>query len=324
MFRSLATVVALSLIAIAAPAAAQDVTFRFTGVVTQRPGDSSFLEIVEGSQFTAAYTFNLSTPDAHDLPWIADYQYISGLYGMAVDIGPYRFQTDPYVRDFLIEIIDGYPFNGSDSYLLLSHNNISNTGYPLAEMIVQLDDPSGVANSSTGLSTVPPDLAAFQQWFGLQIGLVTGEYITGQITSLEVFTEGSYLAALGPEPAVGIPGPPGPQGEMGPAGPQGEQGPAGPQGEQGPVGPQGETGPEGPQGPQGEPGPRGPQGEVGPQGPQGERGPQGEGLMAGALLMLPAGSPAPSGYTRVGRFVLASDADRSRNAEMIVDVYRKN
>ena len=45
--------------------------------------------------------------------------------------------------------------------------------------------------------------------------------------------------------------------------------------------------------------------------------------MSGALLMLPAGSPAPSGYTRVGRFVLVSE-DRSRNAEMIVDVYRKD
>ena len=46
--------------------------------------------------------------------------------------------------------------------------------------------------------------------------------------------------------------------------------------------------------------------------------------MSGALLMLPAGSPAPSGYTRVGQFVLASEADRSRNAEMVVDVYRRN
>jgi hypothetical protein len=46
--------------------------------------------------------------------------------------------------------------------------------------------------------------------------------------------------------------------------------------------------------------------------------------MSGTLLMLPAGSPEPSGYTRVGRFVLASEADRSRNAEMVVDVYRRN
>ena len=46
--------------------------------------------------------------------------------------------------------------------------------------------------------------------------------------------------------------------------------------------------------------------------------------MSGALLMLPAGSPAPGGYTRMGRFILASEADRSRNAEMVVDVYRRN
>jgi len=56
MFRLMSTVLALCVLAMAVPAAAQDVTFRFTGVITQPPEDFSFPEIVEGTEFTGAYT----------------------------------------------------------------------------------------------------------------------------------------------------------------------------------------------------------------------------------------------------------------------------
>jgi hypothetical protein len=152
--------------------------------------------------------------------------------------------------------------------------------------------------------------------------------------------------------ATGPAGPQGPQGERGRRGAQGETGATGPQGPQGEtgaagaVGPQGEkgetgaTGPAGPQGPQGERGARGargdkgdtgaagPQGPAGPQGavgPQGPAGPQGEGLFPGALLMLPAGSPAPGNYTFVGTFELTpSGGSRGRGGMVAVDVYRRN
>jgi hypothetical protein len=155
--------------------------------------------------------------------------------------------------------------------------------------------------------------------------------------------------ATGP---AGPQGPQGPQGERGRRGAQGETGATGPQGPQGEtgaagaVGPQGEkgetgaTGPAGPQGPQGERGARGargdkgdtgaagPQGPAGPQGavgPQGPAGPQGEGLFPGALLMLPAGSPAPGNYTFVGTFELTpSGGSRGRGGMVAVDVYRRN
>ena len=91
----------------------------------------------------------------------------------------------------------------------------------------------------------------------------------------------------------------------------------------GPQGPQGEPGPEGPQGPRGEAGAQGPQGPQGPQGERGLQGERGEGLMPGALLMLPAGSPAPSPdtYSLMGRFVLSPDWTRGRGEAITVDVY---
>jgi Collagen triple helix repeat (20 copies) len=296
LFRVRSAVVVLCLLALAAPAAAQDVTFRFTGIITGRPTDLSFPDIVEGTEFTGAYTFNLNAVDVHDWPWIADYLHDSGPYGMAVDIGPYRFATNPSAVDVWIEIIDGYPFDGRDNYLIRSYNNLGTTGYPLEDMFIQLDDPTGLANSGTALSDLPPDLAEWTQPYGFFVSLLGGQAIVGRITNFEVFTDGHYLDALPPPPPNGPPGPPGPPG------PQGEMGPAGPQGEPGPAGPQG------------------PQGDVGPQGPQGERG---EGLMSGSLLMLPAGSPPPSSnsYLFMGGFILSPDGSRARSGPIAVDIY---
>jgi hypothetical protein len=336
MLRLVSTAVVVGLLASAAPATAQDVTFRFRGVITERAADNSFPDILVDTPFTGAYTFSLNTPDSNDLATVGDYYHNSAPYGVAIDIGSHRFESDPSFPEFLIEIVNDHPViyatgpTHEDNYLLRSYNNLPSSGMPVSYISWQMDDASAIALRSQNLSDAPPDLALFTQLFGVNVELGTGEVFVGRITTIEVFTDGNYLDALPAPPVDGIPGPPGPpgpQGEMGPAGPQGEQGPAGPQGEPGPEGPEGPEGPqgsEGPQGPQGEVGPQGPRGEVGPQGRQGERGLQGEGLMSGSLLMLPAGSPAPSGYTRMGRFVLASDADRSRHAEMIVDVYRKN
>jgi hypothetical protein len=67
----------------------------------------------------------------------------------------------------------------------------------------------------------------------------------------------------------------------------------------------------------------GPIGPVGPQGLQGLQGPQGEGLMAGSMLMIDAGSPAPAGYTLVGSYTLLPTLG-SGNSVLRVDVYRKN
>jgi hypothetical protein len=78
-------------------------------------------------------------------------------------------------------------------------------------------------------------------------------------------------------------------------------------------------------------------GEQGKLGPTGSPGPQGEGLFSESLLMLPARSPAPAGYTLVGSYELkplsssgkskdnnSGDIDSKDNKKMGVDVYVRN
>jgi hypothetical protein len=52
-------------------------------------------------------------------------------------------------------------------------------------------------------------------------------------------------------------------------------------------------------------------------------------LIHGSMLLLPAGSPAPAGYTLIGRFALVGTAGTSPKGKIIaktvtVDMYRRN
>ena len=113
----------------------------------------------------------------------------------------------------------------------------------------------------------------------------------------------------------------------GPAGPTGATGAQGPKGDTGATGPQGPVGPAGPTGAIGPQGPAGPKGDTGA---QGATGPQGEGLFAGSLLVLPAGTPAPPAakYTYVATFVLAPGAGATGTggvpkSPLRIDVYQR-
>ena len=127
---------------------------------------------------------------------------------------------------------------------------------------------------------------------------VTVSLGVGSHTLLFSASDGSNVATdsvvVAVAAAVGIAGPPGPQG---PQGPQGQTGAAGPEGPQGPAGPPGPAGPAGPPGPAG---PAGAPGIAGPQGPAGPQGVQGEGLVTGALMLLPEGVLPPAGYRLIG------------------------
>ena len=162
-----------------------------------------------------------------------------------------------------------------------SYNNVLTDGLVYA-ISFQLDDFSMTALSDTALTASAPDLTKWQQLFGLD---VMGSDATGTRFAFRGAMDQMQVESG----TVYIPGPPGPPG---PAGPEGPQGPEGLQG------PQGMTGPQGPQGPPGPAGVQGPQGQGGPQGPVGL---QGEGLFSGSMIMVAKGSPAPAGYTFVGR-----------------------
>jgi hypothetical protein len=291
-------VVALALCT-AGPAAAQDVTFAFTGTLTY-VDRSPFPELNPGTPFAGCYTINLGTPDSYGLDWVSDYWHSGAPYGMTVQIGSHQFRTNtatPPSPQFLVELVnDQY---GLDNFLLRSYHNLPTEGFLIEHMSWQLDDPTQQVLSSTELSGVPPIPSQWQQWFGLDIaGQGMSWLLRGQIDTVQVGTC--------PPPVVTVPGPPGPPGPEGPQGPQGLPGVPG------------EPGPAGPQGVQGV---AGPQGEVGPQGAAGAVGPQGEGLFPGALVMVARGTPAPAGYTVVG----AVELDRASGpGRVVVDVYRRN
>jgi hypothetical protein len=88
----------------------------------------------------------------------------------------------------------------------------------------------------------------------------------------------------------------------------------------------GEPGPQGATGEPGAPGIQGPKGDIGATGATGPAGAAGaNGLESGMLVMLPAGSPAPAGYTFIGAFDLQpSGSNRGQETMVKVHLYRRN
>ena len=338
-------------------ASAQDVTFRFSGQVRELFG-SPFEDIGPGTTFNGCYTFSLSTPDTNSASTVGHYPHGPG-YGVVAQIGSTTFQTNRDAGGFMIELVNNHGNPSMDNYYFASENNLLAKGVYVRYISLLLDDDTTAALNNTQLSTTPPDLSAWQyQWFGFTIEGSNSEWmIRGDLAEITYDAEGSCDPV---DPGIiGQPGPPGPEGPArtagtrrtsgtrrtagrarcagcdGRSGPQGEQGPAGPQGATGPQGPQGEPGPAGSIGPQGPAGParlarleqlgrrarlaRTATGAIGPVGPQG---PQGEGLMSGAMILLPTGSPAPGGYTFVGRYDFTTATNPKTTIRL--DMYRKN
>ena len=211
--------------AFATPAASQDVTFNFSGTITQLY-NSPFPDVAEGTPFTGSYTFNLSTPNQGSMSSVGDYWHQTAPYGVVVQVGSHVFKTDPAAVDFLVEIVNDH-YSGFDNYLFRSYRNLPTEGVDVGYISWQLDDPTQTALTSTALSPVPPVLSQWQQWVGFEVDGGNMEYILrGQITSISV--AGSC------DPACVCPaGPPGPAGPEGAVGPQGPAGPAGPKGDKG-------------------------------------------------------------------------------------------
>ena len=346
MHRRLFAIAAVAVFFVTASSvSAQDVTFRFTGQVRELSG-SPFEDIGPGTSFNGCYTFSLATPDTNSASTVGDYRHGPG-YGVVVQMGSTTFQTNRTAGGFLIELVNDHGNPSSDNYYFGSENNRISKGVYVRYISFQLDDSTTAALNDTQLSTNPPDLSAWEyQWFGLTLeGSNSDWMIRGDVTAITYDAEGSCDPVEDP----GISGPPGPQGPEGPQGLQGPAGPEGAQGEpgpQGPEGPQGATGPQGPQGPAGETGATGttgatgatgPAGPIGPAGPTGAtgatgsvgatgatgpQGPQGEGLFSGAMILLPTGSPAPSGYTYIGKYDFTTATNPKTTIRL--DMYRKN
>jgi hypothetical protein len=302
-----AFVAAALLVTLGGAAQAQDVTISFKGTVVDAT-DSPFPDVAVGTPFTGYYTYNLATPNTSPISQCGDYQHWTSPYGITVTIGSRTFKTDPMNVNFSMGMCND--FFSSDYYLFQSYNNLDIELVPVHRVGLQFDDPTQTALTDIALPSTPPNLS---QW---SPSTEWGFFIHTTIESPDPPPNGSYfirgrfeqvqlgMGLYGGTP--GPPGPPGPEGPMGPEGPVGSQGPAGP------------AGAPGPQGLQGVPG------AMGPAGPQGPVGPQGEGLVSGSMLLLAAGTPAPAGYTYVGKYTLLPALQNPPVAPLTVFIYRKN
>jgi hypothetical protein len=220
-------------VAAAVPAAAQDVTFTFSGTITYADR-LPFPDITVGTPFTGSYTFNLATPNQGSISSVGDYWHQTQPYGVSLQIGSHVFKSDPAAVEFLVELVNDH-YAGFDNYVFHSYRNLPVDGIDIGMISWQLDDPTQSALTSTALSAVPPVLSQWQQWVGLQI-YGADFYIGGQITSISVAggCDATCVCSAGPA------GPAGPEGPMGPAGPMGPMGPMGPAGPKGDKGDPGE------------------------------------------------------------------------------------
>jgi hypothetical protein len=322
--RSIRLLAIIIVLGCATSAAAQDVTVSFHGTLTENTSpDIPLPGIATGVPFSGTFTYSLSTPDTNPMAQVGDYEHTSGPYGVSITIGSHTFRTDPQNPRFLVELVDNY--QNLDNFVFHSYNNVPVAGITVEVMSFQLDDPTQTAISGVSLPSTVVDLSRWQQWFGLGIMLSDDNnfsqsyFISGRVDYMQ----------LGGGPIL-IPGPPGPPGPAGVQGPEGPAGTPGLDGAPGPQGPDGEIGPPGPAGPSGAQGPAGAQGAVGPQGPAGPQGaqglvgatgPQGVGLFPGALIMVTAGAPPPSGgYVFVGSYKMTP---KIGSPALSVDVYRK-
>jgi hypothetical protein len=297
-------------------AQAQDVTVSFKGTVTTYDilvGDPPFPDLTVGTPFTGYYTYNLSVPDQNTSPQVGDYLHSSAPYGVTVTIGNRTFKSNPANVDFLVELVNDY--YDQDNFVFHSHNNLDVDGAPVQMISFQLDDFSQTALTNVDLPSTALNLSQWTQMGGLTMnGTVyypqqMSYFIRCNVEQMQLGM-GLYVPPANPPTPAGPPGAPGPQGPEGPMGPQG------PEGSQGLAGPAGATGPQGPQGVAGS------QGPVGPQGPVGLHG---EGLIPGSLVMLVQGTPAPAGYTFVGKYtVLPALLQNPLPPPVTVFVYRKN
>ena len=142
-------------------AAAQDVTFRFSGQVTEVYG-WPFPNITQGSTIEGCYTFNLSTPEdpGNSSANHGTYIHRQAPAGMVVQVGSAAFQTNRAVPDFWVTI--GNDYYGRDFYGVSSSTNLLANGQFVYSIGFGFDDYTAQALSSTALSTTPPDVNAFQ------------------------------------------------------------------------------------------------------------------------------------------------------------------
>lgn len=187
------------------PLFAGTVRFDFAGTVTQL-SDLGFVldETVEiGTPFSGYYTFETTIPDSNAPSDVSFYWFDSDEAKVVVKVGDYVFRSRTNVSNkFLLSVVN----RATDGFVLRSYANICSRALPTDHISWQLDDPSGTAFDSDVLPDSPPELAKFEQWFGLTItgGSSSQDFfIRGRVNSIrKVSVNPPTSPAITSEPAL--------------------------------------------------------------------------------------------------------------------------
>jgi hypothetical protein len=157
----------------ALPAKAELVTIKIEAVVDDvvEAGDYLNGRIKVGDLITGTYTYDTDTPDSSPLPGVGRYEHYGYPSGFSLSVGGLDFMTDPANTNFLIEIVNNYPYD--DGYSLSSYSNSPlSDGTPLNNISWSLGDYSAAALTSSELPTTAPvlndwNLNFLQIWAGV-------------------------------------------------------------------------------------------------------------------------------------------------------------
>jgi len=116
-----------------------------------------------GDMITGSYTYDSDTPDSAPEDWLGKYEYSQAPYGMILEVGDFRFETDPEDVDFIIYVSNDRLSPKGDIWSIVSKNNLLlDYGLSIGWMYWQLNDRSGEVVSSTNLPLTGPILADWQ------------------------------------------------------------------------------------------------------------------------------------------------------------------
>jgi hypothetical protein len=172
------------------PAQATTVTYLITGVIYFET--AATLQV--GDAMTATVTVDFATPDSGNLtPGLGVYE--EAVVSASFSLGGTRIGTGSS-----LSVLIGDDVNGQDGFEVFHSSSGSTTytasfeGEGLADFFVDLSDSEGTAFNSVALQ-VPTDVAPFE--FTLFYFLFPGNYIEGNVTSIQVVPEPSIAALLG-------------------------------------------------------------------------------------------------------------------------------
>jgi hypothetical protein len=194
----IASIFVLAILLLSCPLAqAVPVTIEITGNVTSASGSGLPDTIYEGVTFTGTYTYDSSTSDSDDSPYIGKYEHNSP-YGISLLLGGYEFKTtSDHICKFHISIKNDDPqVNLWDYYMVESDEIISDppVGFSVGHIRWVLGD---ITHTALGSDALPATAPVLTDW-GYNALKISGSGDLGNI-----LIEGTVTQAV-PEPLTGV------------------------------------------------------------------------------------------------------------------------